>query len=323
MKSVFISSTCYDLIDVRFELFESLTKAGVSVLLSDVANSDFEVKHDRNSIETCLTNVEAADIVIVILSRRYGGSLKRAGYDDLSATHLEYNLASKLGKPIFLYARNRLDAEFNINRKNPEVSLSWISNEKDKRIFEILRNHSILRANDAKSNWYWTFNSSVDLKERVLKDLSDVIGMSLLTSSIHNGRSPIICIKSADVKENKLDYKNYKLNMAVVNAGSSVALNLVSEVWVSKGKGTKVAMRRLGVLLPSSTIDVDIGFRYNRVLESDKGLSVKMEFSYSTELGVRIADLYTVHFNKDQEVWRLVTSEYQKKKFISYKNNYE
>ncbi len=72
---VFISSTCYDLIDVRCELDDFLKSLGLLPVLSDSYLSDFEVQYDKNSIETCLVNVRSADIVIVILDKRYGPRL--------------------------------------------------------------------------------------------------------------------------------------------------------------------------------------------------------------------------------------------------------
>ncbi len=66
---VFISSTFYDLIDVRAELATELTKMGISPVLSDDKLSDFRVESSVNSIETCLVNVDACDAVILILDR--------------------------------------------------------------------------------------------------------------------------------------------------------------------------------------------------------------------------------------------------------------
>jgi hypothetical protein len=96
---VFISSTVFDLIDVRAELEALIRDMGLSPVMSDSSTSDFSVKPDANSIETCLVNVRASDIMLVILSNRYGPSLEKAGFPALSATHLEYKEAIKKGIP--------------------------------------------------------------------------------------------------------------------------------------------------------------------------------------------------------------------------------
>src|SRR4051812_27093186 len=95
-NNIFISSTCYDLIDVRAELERELRDIGLNPLLSDRMTSDFELQPDKNSIETCLVNVAKSAAVIIILNQRYGGLLSPFGYGDISATHMEYNKAMEL-----------------------------------------------------------------------------------------------------------------------------------------------------------------------------------------------------------------------------------
>jgi len=69
---VFISSSVYDLIDIRAELAEQLRAIGITPVLSDDKLSDFRVQHDVNSIETCLVNVDSCDEFLLILDQRMG-----------------------------------------------------------------------------------------------------------------------------------------------------------------------------------------------------------------------------------------------------------
>src|SRR5260370_30298199 len=105
---VFICSTCYDLLDIRAELEELFRTGGIVPILSDSMSSDFQVRPDQNSIETCLANVRSCDEFVIILSARYGPSLASAGFDDISATHLEYREAVVAGKSIRMYVREPL-----------------------------------------------------------------------------------------------------------------------------------------------------------------------------------------------------------------------
>ena len=109
---VFISSTCYDLIDLRAELEVFFREAAVTPILSDRPSSEFETAPNQSSIEACLSNVRNCDVFLIILSNRYGRHLQQAGYDGISATHLEYCEAVKSGKPIRMYVRDRLDGEY-------------------------------------------------------------------------------------------------------------------------------------------------------------------------------------------------------------------
>jgi hypothetical protein len=106
MARVFVSSTCHDLVDVRREVEEHLRNMGLQPVLSDRPTSDFEVSPNDDSIQSCLVNVAACPIFVCILSQRYGSKLGAFGHPDRSATHLEYDEATKLGKDIWLYVRD-------------------------------------------------------------------------------------------------------------------------------------------------------------------------------------------------------------------------
>jgi AraC-like DNA-binding protein len=60
---VFVSSTVYDLLDIRSEIAELLRSLNIQPVLSDDKLSDFEPKFDANSIEACLVNVASSDEV--------------------------------------------------------------------------------------------------------------------------------------------------------------------------------------------------------------------------------------------------------------------
>src|SRR4051794_39883625 len=93
MAKVFVSSTCHDLIDLRSEVKVMLEEIGFDALLSESdLDSAFVVSGDidKNSIQECLDNVNSCDCLLLILSQRYGPTLGKYGYADVSATHLEY-----------------------------------------------------------------------------------------------------------------------------------------------------------------------------------------------------------------------------------------
>lgn len=220
-KRIFISSTCYDLIDLRAELKEFILQKGMTPVMSDHSETDFETFQDKNSIETCLINLRTCDVVIVILSQRYGPSLKNCGFEDYSATHLEYQEAVKANIKTIVFARDRLEADFNFYEKSQSLKdLGWIK-EKDLRIFEIIRNHKPL-ANDDRNNWYWTFKNSLDLKERLKVDLKTEIDSSRLNELIQSGQCPLLGVTSfGHLIPNS---QNCYLTVRVENLGAQVAI---------------------------------------------------------------------------------------------------
>ncbi len=117
---VFISSTCYDLTDLRSELAASLKESGCIVRLSEDPMSGFNVDPSGDSIETCLRNVEASDVVICILDRRIGSPLPER-FDKMSATECEVRHARTLNpqKPVFYFVRNAALADFQQRKSKP------------------------------------------------------------------------------------------------------------------------------------------------------------------------------------------------------------
>ena len=146
---IFVSSTVFDLIDVRAEIAVQLKSMGIVPVMSDDKLSDFQVQPHVDSIETCLVNLASCDEVVLILDRRYGPKLGNAGFDDISATHPEYRRAKVLGKPVHVFVRDRTEADHGIwkkNKKDKSFKLNWIR-EEDFGVLEMLDEHKALQGN--------------------------------------------------------------------------------------------------------------------------------------------------------------------------------
>ena len=189
MIKVFFSSTVFDLIDVRTEIFELLRGIGVSPVMSEKANCDFDYLLDTNSIETCLINLASCDVAIFVLDQRYGPPLKPLGLE-VSATHHEYRHAKEKRMRFMFYVRDRLEADYQIwkaNSKKPEIALSWV---KDRKILEFLDEHRQLNSNN-DSNWVSLFSTSFDLKESIGRRLDPVIQPTKLKELLEQNRFPL------------------------------------------------------------------------------------------------------------------------------------
>lgn len=176
---VFISSTCYDLLDLRAELRRFLTENGFLVRLSDDPMSSFSVAPTSDSIESCLANVEAADLVVCVIDRRYGGVLKDGPHKGKSATHAEIDHARQLSppKPVFFFMRDRAASDFAFIRDNDvQGKTRWVEPENDNQRqlwFRFVQSVSQLPKHENWSNWYDSFKDVVELKSLVLKRLLD------------------------------------------------------------------------------------------------------------------------------------------------------
>ena len=192
---VFICSTCYDLVDLRAELEIIFREAGAEVLLSESMSSEFQVLQDRNSIETCLANVRSCDEFVIILSNRYGPSLANSGYEDISATHLEYREAVKHKKKIRMFVRDRLEADYALwkcNAKDLKLELTWCKEQKDRKIFTILEEHRKLAKESTNNNWIWIYRDSVEVKKHLAREFREAFARAAVSKLAVSGRIPFI-----------------------------------------------------------------------------------------------------------------------------------
>lgn len=236
MTKVFVSSTVYDLVDARAEVEALLTEMHLTPVLSDSSSADFRVVPDRNSIECCLANLRECEIVILLLSQRYGRSVGFSEDPSLSATHLEYKEARRQKKNIYVYVRDRLEGEFTIHKANPEATLEfkWTAEGRE-GLFRLLAEHRKLVADSEHSNWISIFRDSVELKQLVRKDLHAVASRSHLESLIHDNRIPFVTA-TCDLDENtKATSRRFVLHLTLRNSGSAPAYRCQSILYCDDG----------------------------------------------------------------------------------------
>jgi hypothetical protein len=169
-KKVFISSTCLDLMDVRAELAEHLSRHAFLVSASDNYESSFTLTGSGSTIDTCLANVAIADAVVCILDRRYG-SLVPTGHVHAgkSITHAEVLHAIAKGRPLLTFIRDHASSDVDQRRANSTHALRWIQEE---ALADFIDERMSIQSGG--SNWVETFKTCVDLKPLLLKRLFDI-----------------------------------------------------------------------------------------------------------------------------------------------------
>lgn len=283
MSKIFVSSTVYDLLDVRAEVEQLLRKMRLDPVLSGSVTSGFQPLPDQNSIETCLANLRQCDAVIVILCQRYGPSLKQAGFPDVSATHLEYNEARKLGKPIYMYIRDRLEADFCISKKNQinNIELSWVPESQDRRLFDLLGEHRKLTNSKQKSNWFDTFRDSVELKSLIKRDLGLIASRNELEALVVENKVPIIGV---EVDASQPQCGEMLIRIQLRNVGTVPAYRLS---WALEGG--KNSDFEIPILAPDQETQQGLVYGYD-----GHPLQRVMKVSYYTPQGHRVYDEYTI-----------------------------
>lgn len=281
MSKVFISSTVFDLLDVRAEVERLLHDMRLVPVLSGSVTSGFQPLPDQNSIETCLANLRQCEAVIVILCQRYGPSLKSSGFPDLSATNVEYAEARRLGKPIRMYVRDRLEADYRIQRKNKknEVQLVWVRDEKDRRLFDLMEEHQKLVKGQPGSNWYDTFQNSVELKALIKRDFGPIALRRELEGLIADNKVPIMAVK---VEAAPPQAGEMLIKIRIINVGTVPAYRLTWNLGDSRSPSVEMPL-----LAPNQETYQGIVYGYD-----GHPWECNLTMEYYTPQGHRVYDEY-------------------------------
>ena len=165
--TLFVSSTCYDLAQVRENISHFCTSAGITPLVSEQGN--FPVDPSVSAIDNCLMAVrERADIFLLVVGGRYG-SLNDAGK---SITNLEYLEAQVAQIPKYVFVKREVLALLPIWQANPESNFS--SAVDSPKLFEF-----IASLRNSGEVWVFPFDSATDLITTLRVQLSHLFLDSL------------------------------------------------------------------------------------------------------------------------------------------------
>ncbi|MFM5028918.1 DUF4062 domain-containing protein [Aeromonas rivipollensis] len=157
--TVFVSSTCFDLGQVRSDIKDLIQTFGLEPVLSEY--NSFPVSPDTDTISNCLRNVrEKADIFVLIIGGRYGFQTDNGK----SITNLEYLEAKRKGIPIYVFVNTGVMNALPIWKNNPDADFS--SHVENKKVFEFVETVSHF-----KSNWVYKFDSASDIKSALLQQI--------------------------------------------------------------------------------------------------------------------------------------------------------
>lgn len=130
--TVFVSSTCYDLKQIREDLKEFFDENyGFHTILSEF--NSFPIDPCVGTFENCLSNVDRiAEIFILIVGTRYGYETDQGK----SITNLEYLHAKAKGIPIYVFVSKQLYNNLPLWRTNKDGDFSSIVD--NPKIFEFV-----------------------------------------------------------------------------------------------------------------------------------------------------------------------------------------
>lgn len=164
---IFISSTCYDLSQIRQDLKRSITDMGHIPIMSE--NKDFPIDPMVSTQENCIEAVkEEADVFVLIIGNRYGYKCESGQ----SITNLEFLTAVQKGIPIYTFTLKGMIHLLPLWRKNPGSDYSEYVD--DTKVFEFIDN-----VRSQRGLWNFEFEKAQDIIDILLSQLSILLSDSL------------------------------------------------------------------------------------------------------------------------------------------------
>src|ERR1017187_859547 len=151
--SVFVSSTCFDLNQVRADLRRFLIDMGFDPVLSETPA--FPVSPQISPVENCLRAVkERADIFVLIIGARYG-SQNESGK---SITNLEYLEAKAKGLPVYVFVLKQILNTLPIWRQNKQANYSSVVDTP--KLFEFVE-----QLHESNDHWIFPFEEVLHITQ--------------------------------------------------------------------------------------------------------------------------------------------------------------
>lgn len=136
---VFISSTCFDLSEIREQLQKFVRSFGFDPVLSEFG--DIFYHPDLHTHDACIYEVSNCQLFILIIGGRFGGHY--TSDKTKSITNAEYDAAKKQRIPIFTYVRKGVLSSHHVYKQNKDKDfvnhIDYPSIEKKEHAIEIFK----------------------------------------------------------------------------------------------------------------------------------------------------------------------------------------
>lgn len=187
--TLFVSSTCYDLAQLRADIRDFADAAGLEPILSEL--DSFPVNPSQSTVQNCLDAVRnKADLFLLVVGSRYG-SISETGK---SVTNLEYIEAASRGIPRYVFVKSEILAVLPIWKTNPSADFS--ATVDTPKLFEFV---SGLR--DKGEVWVFPFTTAQDIVRTLRKQLSYLLADSLaLRAKLQEQEAAVLSLSPAALR---------------------------------------------------------------------------------------------------------------------------
>lgn len=153
---IFISSTYFDLKNVRADLERFIKTQGFDPVLNERGHIPYGSEEKLE--EYCYKEIQLSDILISIIGGRYGSQSK---VDTHSISNLELRTAIELGKQVYIFIDKNVYGEFKTYERNKENTTISYASVDDQKIFNFIEEIQALPIN----NTIASFETSSDITD--------------------------------------------------------------------------------------------------------------------------------------------------------------
>lgn len=156
---VFVSSTFFDLAQVRDDIRETILQMGHEPILNEYPS--FPVSPSLDTIENCKKAVRDTDIFLLIIGGRRGSLDSATGR---SITNIEFDTAVQSGIDCFIFVSEQVLTVLPVWQKNPGADFpTYVDSPK---VFEFIAKIQ------AEQRWVFTFKKASEISEILRNQLS-------------------------------------------------------------------------------------------------------------------------------------------------------
>lgn len=166
--NIFISSTCFDLSQIRNDIKQCIETLGHNPILSE--QKGFPINPNLSNAENCINAVKKeADIFVLIIGNKYGSVLESGR----SITNTEFLTAVNKGIPIYTFALKQMTTLLPMWERNPDADFSDVVD--NNKVFEFLSD-----VRKKRGIWNFEFEKAQDICEILEAQLSNLFHDALL-----------------------------------------------------------------------------------------------------------------------------------------------
>ena len=179
--NVFLSSTLYDLNELRKQLRQFLEELGWGAVMSE--HNSFPIDANQTTVENSRRNVqENADVFVMIVGARYGSVHAKS---DKSVTNLEFIEARARGVPLYVFVRKDVLAQQRVWKANPDADYSSVVDTP--RVFEFIDS---FRADGEV--WTFEFDTAEDIVHTLRKQFAYLVQDALELRQSARSQDPLL-----------------------------------------------------------------------------------------------------------------------------------